>query len=60
MVDAPEMRENVIDMFEGTNVLEIDTIEDDDKISQKLYTIILFRILAMPSPLKPATSEVEL
>ena len=48
MVDAPEseMRENVIDMFEGTNVLQRDTIEDDDKLSQKLFTIILFRILA--------------
>ena len=37
MADAPEMRENVIDMFEGTNVLERDTIEDDDKLYHRSY-----------------------
>ena len=58
MVDAPESRENVNDMFAVTNVLEKDTIEHNDKTSTELNTI-LFWILAMPSPLKPATSEVK-
>ena len=45
MVDAPESRENVNDMFAVTNVLEKDTIEHNDKTSTELNTI-LFWILA--------------
>jgi hypothetical protein len=42
MVDAPESRENVIDMFGVPNVLEKDTIEHNDITSIKvIYNTIL-------------------
>ena len=42
MVDAPESRENVNDMFGVPNVLEKDTIEHNDKTSiEDIYNTIL-------------------
>ena len=38
MVDAPESREDVTDIFAATNVLEKDTIEHNDKTSNDNIT----------------------
>ena len=38
MVDAPESREDVTDIFGATNVLEKDTIEHNDKTSNDNIT----------------------
>ena len=50
MVDAPESRENVKDMFaDVTNVLEKDTIKHNDKSSiNNMYNTILVTGDALP------------